>query len=191
MDSTWKLTGNAAPLANTDLLHQNLHFSQASPLPSIRVNIKRSVPDCFSHHGSQQNCCAHVSAWISSPNNTVPGPSLWDLLTQLVLPWLDLWTSGAQSKACCLLSILASFCLKWEPGGREPVSFVWLLCRCLLFKQEVSSCFTHTQIFPCWGHFFFFLENQNRDYDPLMASLSNIKGCCESESRPARVDCSL
>lgn len=29
------------------------------------------------------------------------------------------------------------------------VSFVWLLCRCLLFKWEVSSSCTHTQIFPC------------------------------------------
>lgn len=32
-----------------------------------------------------------------------------------------------------------------------------------------------------------FLENQNRDYAPLMDSLLNIKGCCESESRLVRV----
>lgn len=27
-----------------------------------------------------------------------------------------------------------------------------------MFKQEVSSCCTHTQIFSCWEHFFFFSE---------------------------------
>lgn len=55
------------------------------------------------------------------------------------------WIYVALGHKGSLLSLAhpLGFCLKWESGGWELVFFLWLLCRCLLFKWEVSSC-AHT-----------------------------------------------
>lgn len=90
--------------------------------------------------------CAHISDWISFPNCSVKCPSLQNLLFQPALPWLELQSSRAQGEICCVSFILAFAWNENQVGGS--------CLFCVLFKWEVSSGCTHTQIFPCWEHFF-------------------------------------
>ena len=87
---------------------------------------------------SQLHCQASLFAELTSPTSPTP---------------LDSQSSRVQDQACWVSFVFSSSFLKWESGGRELVSYVCFLSRCVLFKWKVSSGCTHTQIFPCWEHF--------------------------------------
>ena len=136
-------------------LSQELHFIQAYPaLPPLQfVCTLKFEKHCLDFFLTVRATCARVSDWISPPNCIVKHPSLQNLLPQPALPRLDSQSSRVQDQACWVSFVFSSSFLKWESGGRELVSYVCFLCRCVLFKWKVSSGCTHTQIFPCWEHF--------------------------------------
>ena len=124
------------------------------PAPTMQfVCTLKFEKHCLDFFLTVRATCARVSDWISPPNCIVKHPSLQNLLPQPALPRLDSQSSRVQDQACWVSFVFSSSFLKWESGGRELVSYVCFLSRCVLFKWKVSSGCTHTQIFPCWEHF--------------------------------------
>lgn len=115
----------ASPLQLIRVLHSLLPFSQLRPT-------EWSPCPCLG--------LGHISKLVC------PVPGFVELVLQAFFFYFYFypgWIYGALGHKGSLLSGLSGFCLKWESGGWELVFLLWLLCRCLLFKQEASSC-AHT-----------------------------------------------